>query len=77
MDYGYFDYDDGCSQWFKTDDIYRCGHCGHVGPAEAKAEEETQGDGVMTGTVMLATGELRCAECESNDLSSSEPEGSP
>lgn len=73
MEYDDFDYDDGGTQWFKTDEEYRCAHCGHVGPAEAKAEQETQGDGVMTGTVMLATGELRCAECESDDLSPSEP----
>jgi hypothetical protein len=67
MEYDDFDFDSGV-EWFKTDEHYRCGYCGHVGPAEAKAEQETQGDGLMTGTVTLATGELRCAECESTDL---------
>ena len=64
----WLDFEDSGVQWCKTTKHYICRHCGHVGPAEAKAEEETQGDGVMTGTVWLATGELRCTECESDDL---------
>jgi hypothetical protein len=65
----YDDYDYGPNdEWFKTDERYRCRACGYVGPAEAKAVEEIQGDGVMTGSVMVATGDMRCPECESTEL---------
>lgn len=67
MEYDDFDYDNG-TEWFKTDERYRCALCGYVGPAEAKAQEEIQGDGVMTGSVMVETGDIRCPECESTDL---------
>lgn len=67
MEYDDFDFDSGV-EWLKTDEHYRCGHCEHVGPAEAKSQEEIQGDGCMTGSVMIDTGDRRCAECESTDL---------
>lgn len=63
-DYDWLDLDDGDSPWVRSTDHAHCSGCGHVGPVEVETAEEWQGEGAMSGSITIATGRVRCAECE-------------
>lgn len=63
-DNDYLDFDDSESPWVRSESHAICGGCGHVGPVDVETANEWQGDGAMSGSVTLATGRVRCTECE-------------
>lgn len=77
-DYDDFDFDMGDdSEWYETEGTFKCLDCGHTGKALEKVVSELQGDGVMTGYVQMSTGDVKCKECDSDNLEEADEPGLP
>jgi len=63
------DYDDFEPLRELSEDDFKCDNCGHIGNVWETLAEEIQGDGVMTGLVYIATGDMECPICGSEEIS--------